>query len=180
MAVEVLRGVPSKFRSGTTVRFLIGWNDYPATGWGLTFAMRGQLSNLSVQGTGSGTDFNVVLDAAATGGLSPGAYQWVAKVEEAGNGDVAVAQMGSTTVLPNLTNTAPGPWRTRYEAAVTQLGSLTTGGMVSVSTEGQSFTLASAGELQTLVDRLEIKAIEEDKLLGLAPQGNLKRIRMSM
>lgn len=159
---------------------LVGWSDYPATDWNLTFAMRGA-SNLSVSGAANGDDFDVVLTAVQTAALGPGPYQWFAKVTQISSGDVAVAESGNLSVLADLTNTTVGPWRARFNAAQEAMDEITAGGGVtSTNFNGQSFTTATLGELQRIIDRLEIKAIEEDRLLGLAPQGNLKRIRMSM
>jgi hypothetical protein len=175
MPVETLTALPCEIRAGTTVRFTMSFTEYPASAWSLSFSLLGQAS-LSAQGVASGDAFTVVLTAAQTATLTPGQYNWAAKVTETASGDVAIADQGFAVILPDLSNTAVGPWRTRYNAAVAAMAGISGSQFASVDVEGQSFTTHNVVSLQSVIDRLEMKAIEEDKLLGRSTSGNTKKI----
>lgn len=177
MPVETTTGLPSQFAAGTTVRFTLSYDDYPASDWSLSFSLLGA-GSFSAAGVVSGDGFIVTLTAAQTATLTPGQYRWAARVTETASGDVAVADSGFVTVTADLSNSAVGPWRARYNAAVTAFAGLSASKYASIEVEGQSFSMRNGTEQREMLEYLEDKAIAEDKTLGRSGSGTLKRIQM--
>jgi hypothetical protein len=176
MPVETLSGLPESFTAGDTVRFRIGDSSYSATAWGLVFTLRRGSSTLNAAGAADGSDFIVTLLAADTGELPAGDYSTSARYTETATGESVAKPKRIVRVRGSLTNTTVGPRRTAYEAARAKLDSLATSTNSSVTFNGQSFTTRNLSELQTLVDRLYVEAIEEDRRLGIGNAGGLQRI----
>lgn len=180
MPVETTTGVPSSFTAGDTVRFSLGYSDYPAPDWTLGFTIRSAANGpLTVPATADGTDHAIALTHAQTLALLPGWYVWAAIATETATGDVATAEQGTLQVKANPATGATGPRRLAYIAARTALESLAAKQYSSVSVEGESYSLANIGELTKLVSYLESLALAEDAELGLPVGGGLKRIRMT-
>lgn len=177
MPVETLTGFPSQFVAGTTVRFLVSFDNYLASAWSLSVSLLGA-GAFSAAGDASGDAFLVTFTAAQTATLTPGQYRWAARVTETASGDVAIADDGFVTVTADLSNTATGPWRMRFNAAATAFAGLSAGKYSSIEVEGQSFTMRDASQQIDMLNYLEDKAIAEDKALGRSANGTLKRIQM--
>ena len=176
MPVETTTGLPCRFSAGSTVRFTVSYDDYPASEWSLSFSILGPGAALSVAGVADGDGFLVTFTAAQTATLSPGQYQWAAKVTETATQDATIAASGSVTVRPDLSNTEIGPWRTKFNAAVAAFSALSAGQYTSIDVEGQSFTTRDATQQKAMLDYLEEKAIGEDKMLGRSTSGNTKKV----
>jgi hypothetical protein len=143
---------------------LLGWGDYPATGWTLTLKLNQPNGTaVSIAGTASGNNFNIVITAAVSAAMAVGAWIAVARVTETATGDVADAQQWDFTVLPNAATTiAKSAAQQQLDAANTALLSLIANPYSNTSVNGQSFSKENQWQLVDLIARLEAKVAAEN------------------
>src|SRR5262245_54044335 len=80
--MPILEAVPASFVAGDTVRFTLGFTDYPAPTWDPTFYLENADGRLSKAASDSGVDHAFTLSAAETAALAPGRYKWSIRVTD--------------------------------------------------------------------------------------------------
>lgn len=119
MAPSVPTTPPTEIRAGDTVRFLVGFADFPAgDGWALTYTLNGA-GKVAAEGVASGNDFDFTVAAADTIGLAAGTYQWV--IQAVLSGAKYTAAAGVVTVKPNVTAAAAGALQSQDERELAAL-----------------------------------------------------------
>lgn len=179
MPVETLSGQPSEFTAGETVRFTFGDSAFPSSDWTASLTLRNGTSILTspLSASGDGRNFDAVFTATETEALTPGVYQVSAAFTATAGGDKAKRNYAQIRVRPDLTNVTVGPARTAYDTARAALTAKLSGD-ASFNFNGQSATSYPLRDLQEMVDRLYIEALDEDRRLGIGNAGGVQRIQM--
>lgn len=153
--------IPQSLVAGDTWSWTDSLSDYLAPTWTLVYHLRGpQDITLSASDDGSDHAFSVV--AATTADYKPGAYDWIARVN---NGTTyTTVDSGKLTVEPNLAS-AKYDYRSFWRRVLDELEPVILGragtDQLSMSIAGRSLQRMSWDELLKVYDRAKLTVSSE-------------------
>lgn len=97
--------LPDKIGAGLTFSRLVTKTAYPAPGWVLSIILRGP-SAINLTATASGTQHQLLANAAITADWTPGIYEYTARISD--GVDVFELEFGQLTITPDLAAAGEG------------------------------------------------------------------------
>jgi len=109
MAPPLPDNIPLTITAGDSLQWLRRSGDYPATdGWVLHYTLLGATAIYTIDGTASGEDYAVSVDAATTAGWAPGKYQAQEYITNPTGLQRITLRTFALTIAPNLVGASPG------------------------------------------------------------------------
>lgn len=153
--------IPQTLTAGDTWSWTDSLSDYQAPTWTLVYHFRGP-QDLTLSASDSGSDHAFSAAAATTADYKPGAYDWIARVND-GTTYTTIAQ-GKVTVAPNLA-TAKYDYRSFWRRVLDELEPVILGragtDQLSMSIAGRSLQRMSWDELLKVYDRAKLSVASE-------------------
>lgn len=147
--------MPSSFVAGTTVKYTVTHDAYPANdGWGLVLYMAGVNIITPVTGSATGRAFLVTLTSTITAALGAGNYQWREVVTKSGESYIAAS--GVVTVAADIMTASAGSMQAWEEKALAVVEAALLG---RLNADQQSFQIAGRAVTKIpIAELLEIRA----------------------
>jgi len=165
---------------GDSLSFTVHDPSYPASEWDLQLAFNLQGSKMAtVDATASGDNHEIVITSAASALFKTGRCQaWLIYTNKADNTLRKSSYVGVITILPDPSgNLTPSPTKLALDAVNAAIQQMIAAPALSVSFNGQSYSLNNPRDIYDIRDRLQRTLDAEYAEIGIATRSGHRTIR---